>query len=75
MPILKINGYMIRESGSIAFANNLYPDQAPHNVGPDLDPNCLTLIEFLKVSFEKVGFEKSQQTTKCGKVPSRLRVN
>ena len=27
----------------IIFANNLYPDQARQNVGPDLDPNCLTL--------------------------------
>ena len=27
----------------ITFANNLDPDQARQNVGPDLDPNCLTL--------------------------------
>ena len=27
----------------ITFANSLYPDQARHFVGPDLDPNCLTL--------------------------------
>ena len=26
----------------ITFANNLDPDQARQNVGPDLDPNCLT---------------------------------
>ena len=26
----------------IAYANNLDPDQAPHNAGPDLGPNCLT---------------------------------
>ena len=26
----------------ITFANNLDPDQARRNVGPDLDPNCLT---------------------------------
>ena len=25
----------------ITFANNLNPDQARQNVGPDLDPNCL----------------------------------
>ena len=25
-----------------AFANSLDPDQARQNVGPDLDPNCLT---------------------------------
>ena len=27
----------------ITFANSLDPDQDRHNVGPDLDPNCLTL--------------------------------
>ena len=26
----------------INFANSLVPDQARQNVGPDLDPNCLT---------------------------------
>ena len=26
----------------IAFANSLDPDQARQNVGPNLDPNCLT---------------------------------
>ena len=28
---------------SSTFANRLDPDQARQNVGPDLDPNCLTL--------------------------------
>ena len=27
----------------IIFANSLDPDQAPQNVGSDLNPNCLTL--------------------------------
>ena len=27
----------------VIFANSLDPDQAQQNVGPDLDPNCLTL--------------------------------
>ena len=27
----------------IKSANSLDPDQAQQNVGPDLDPNCLTL--------------------------------
>ena len=27
----------------ITFANSLDPDQARENVGPDLDPSCLTL--------------------------------
>ena len=26
----------------ITFANSLDPEQASQNVGPDLDPNCLT---------------------------------
>ena len=26
----------------ITFANSLGPDQAQQNVGPDMDPNCLT---------------------------------
>ena len=33
-------------------------------VWPDLDPNCLPLIVFLKEYFEKVDFEKNQQITK-----------
>ena len=42
---------------------------------PDLDPNCLTLTVFLKEFFEKVDFEKNQQTTKeHEKLPSRQRV-
>ena len=27
----------------ITFENSLDPYQAPQNVGPDMDPNCLTL--------------------------------
>ena len=27
----------------LKFANSLDPDQARQNVGPDLDPDCLTL--------------------------------
>ena len=32
------------------------------NVVPDLDPNRVALLVFLKEFFEKVYFEKSQQT-------------
>ena len=32
----------------ITFANSLDPDQAQQNVGPDLDPNCLTPGWFCK---------------------------
>ena len=28
---------------SMTFANSLNPDQARRNVGPEMDPNCLTL--------------------------------
>ena len=45
----------------MTFANSLDPDQAQHVVGPDLDPNCLTLWWYF---FEKVDFEKNQHTTK-----------
>ena len=104
----------------IMFANSLEPDQARHNVGPDVDPNCLilwlyswknflkklilkkisrrqktkitqhakcsllwpncrawsgsklfdTLIVFLKEFFEKVNFEKNQQTTEDKNYPA-----
>ena len=39
---------------NINFANSLDPDQARQNVGHDLDPNCLTLMVFLKENFENV---------------------
>ena len=46
----------------ITIANSLDLGQARQNVGPDLDPNCLTLMVFSKEIFEKVSFEKNQQT-------------
>ena len=47
----------------LTFSNSLDPDQARQNVGPDLDPNCLTaLMVFLKEFMEKVDIEKNQQT-------------
>ena len=48
-------------SNQITFANSLDPDQDQQNVGPDLDPNCLTiLIGFLGEFFEKVIYEKKK---------------
>ena len=41
----------------ITFSNSLDPDQARQNVGPNLDPNCLTLMIFMNFFFEKVDFE------------------
>ena len=41
----------------ITFANSLDADQDRQNVGPDLDPTCLTLLTvFLKELFESVDF-------------------
>ena len=54
-----------------AFANSLDPDQDRQNVGPDLDPNLLTLIALLIFLCEKV----SRQTHKHEKLPSMQRVN
>ena len=57
----------------MTITNNLDRDQTQRNVGPDLDPNCLTLMVFL--IFEKKLFKKKQQTTKKHeKLPSRQRV-
>ena len=39
----------------VTFANSLDPDQNRPSVGSDLEPNCLTLIVFLKEFFGKKG--------------------
>ena len=49
---------------SAEVTNNLDPDQAWQNIGPDLGPSYLTLMEFLKDIFEKVDSLKNQQMTK-----------
>ena len=54
------------------------PTEYRHSVGPDLDPNHLTLslIVFLIEFFENVDFEKTlQPTKKHEKLPSMQRVN
>ena len=48
---------------NLSYADNLCkqfgPDQDLQNIGPDLDPNSLTLIVFCKeFFFEKFDFEK-----------------
>ena len=45
----------------ITFTNSLNPDQDRQNVGPDLDPNCLTLILFLKETFERKVSRRQQK--------------
>ena len=48
----------------IPYVNSLDSDLARQNFGPDLDPNCLTLMVFLKDIFENVDFEKNQHMAK-----------
>ena len=49
----------------ITFANSLDPDQDLQNVGPDLNPTCLTfLILFLKENLEIKFIEKSTDDSK-----------
>ena len=49
----------------INFANSLDPDQNRQNVGPGLDPNCLTLwLVFKKEFLEKNNFGKSADDSK-----------
>ena len=61
----------------ITFANSVDPDQDQQNVGPDLDPNCLTLMvikilkEFLK---KKNDCEKIQQAKKHHKKISQYTI-
>ena len=52
---------MSSRSANIIFANNLEPDQDRQNVGPDLDPNCLTLSGSVpeRVSLKKLILKKS----------------
>ena len=49
MPILTLYSYRLL----ITFANSFDQDQAPQNVGSDLNPNCLTFF-FKKEDFEKI---------------------
>ena len=48
----------------MTFANSLDSDQALQNVRPELDPNCLTLMVFLKEFFRYVDFEKKSADDK-----------
>ena len=59
------------------FGSRPGPTEYRISVGPDLDPNhlTLTLIEFLIEFYENVDFEKNLQTTKKHeKLPSMQRV-
>ena len=54
------------------FCKQFGPRSGRQDVGPDLDPNCLSpLIVFAKEFSENINFEKYQQTTKENeKLPS-----
>ena len=59
----------------INFANSLDPDQAWQNVGPDLDPNCLTLWWYSWKIFLKKLILKKFTDDKKAELPSLQRVN
>ena len=61
----------------ITFANSLDPDQAWQNVGPDMDPNCLTLWWNSWKIFWKIHLKKKKSTRqkKHAKLPNMQRVN
>ena len=49
----------------IIFANSLDPDQAQQNIGPDLDPNSLTLWWYSWETFlNKVNLKKKKKKKK-----------
>ena len=56
----------------IIFPNSLDPDQDGHNVGPDLDPNCSTLLISLPDFFfflEKIILKKVSRRQQQEKLP------
>ena len=46
----------------VAYANSLDPDQARQNVGPDLDPICLTLRWYSWKKLELFFYKKKQMS-------------
>ena len=60
----------------IFFANSLDPDQDQQNVGPDLDPNCLSDSVQKKFFLKNLILKKvSRQQQKHEKLPSMQRVD
>ena len=49
----------------IIFTNSLDPDQARQNVGPDLDPNCLTLWNTPEKFFGKNDLDEEEPILMC----------
>ena len=46
----------------MTFVNSLDSDQARHNVGPDLNPNCLTLWLYYRKNILKILILKKKQS-------------
>ena len=64
----KVAAITVSENSINTFTNCFDQDQGRKNVGPDLDPNCLTLWCIPERFFlQKDDFEKNQQTTKSVK--------
>ena len=59
----------------ITFANSLDPDQARHYVGPDLDPNCLTLWWYSWKNFSKKMFLKKKKKKRMTNYPACKKLN
>ena len=49
----------------LIFANSLNPDQAQHDVGPGLDPNCLASDYIPEICFSKKIILKKVSCTSC----------
>ena len=65
LSLTRFSNHSFLASDDLSSADNhckQFEPRSGQNAGPDLDPNCLTLMVFLKEFFEKVNFEKSQQT-------------
>ena len=57
----------------IAFANSLEPDQDRQNVGPDLDPNGLTLLIVILKEFLKKLILKKKKSADDNKSMKRVK--
>ena len=55
--------------------HNIFKNPTFQNVGPDLDPNCLTLMVFQKEFFEKDDFEKKNSRQNALKITQHAKLN
>ena len=60
----------------ITFENSLDPDQDQQNIGPDLDPNCLTIRQYSwKVFWKGLFWKKSGEDNRSMKIKSGVGSN